>query len=107
MSNPHRGEVELKAGDQTYTLVLDINAICELEELLGKSVAEIGRDMGRIVYMRAVLWAGLKARHPVTLEEAGKILQQAGVPTAAVKMREAMALAFPPNSAKGTARNPQ
>lgn len=106
MSNPHRGEVEIEAGDKTYTLVLDINAICELEELLGKSVAEIGRDMGRIVYMRAVLWAGLKAKHPVTLEEAGKILQEASVPLAAVKIKEAMALAFPPSNSKGSARNP-
>lgn len=106
MSNPHRGEVDLQVGGKTYTIVLDINAICELEQLLGKSVAEIGRDMGRILNMRAMLWAGLRARHQVTLEEVGEILQQAGMQQAVVKIKEAMALAFPPDNGKGVARNP-
>lgn len=109
MANPHRGEVELKAGEKSYTLAFTINSVCELEDALNKGVNEIVGDMGRISVVRAVLWAGLRHHHNVSLEEAGNVMHEAGAAATAKAINEAMALAFPqePASKKATSKNPQ
>lgn len=94
MANPHRGEVALTAGGKVYTLTFDINAVCELEEALGKGVSEIVSDMSRVSTVRAVLWAGLRHHHKVTLEEAGDIMHTAGAAATAQAINKAMGLAF-------------
>jgi hypothetical protein len=104
MANPHRGEVELKAGDQTYTLVFTINAVCELEGALNKGINEIVADMARVSTIRAVLWAGLQELHPMDLKAAGAIMHEAGAAATAEAVNRAMSLAFPP---KDATKNPQ
>lgn len=95
MANPHRGEVSFKAGEKDYTLCFTINAVCELEDRLGKSVGEIVSDMGRISVVRAVLWAGLLHHHKVSIEQAGEIMHEAGAAATAQAINAAMAMAFP------------
>lgn len=104
MANPHRGEVALKAGDTAYTLTFTINAVCELEGALGKGVSEIVSDMSRVSTVRAVLWAGLRHHHKVTLEEAGDIMHAAGAAATAQAINKAMGLAFP--QPEGVPTNP-
>ena len=104
MANPNRGEVELKAGEETYTLVFDINAVCELEQMLDKGVNEIVVQMGRVSVLRAMLWAGLRHNHKVTIEQAGEIMQMAGAAETAAMIQKATELAFPP---KDSTKNPQ
>jgi hypothetical protein len=106
MANPHRGEVALEVEGKVYTLVCNINVMCELEALLGKAMTEIISDMSRVTNLRAVLWACLKTHHQLTIEEAGDILQAAGY-NAAIKINEALAAASPPDSRKGTGKNPR
>lgn len=106
MSNPHRGEVALPAGDATYTLVYTTNAVCALEEDLGQSLAEIVNGMGRLKVMRAVLWAGLLERHQLGKpEDAGPIMDAAGVPAVVEAVNRAISSAFPPPDAGAKRKN--
>ena len=77
MANPNRGEVELKAGDDTYTLVFTINALCDIEE--AHPGLNILGDISKLSNIRYLLLAGLCARHPdIKKADAGNILQEAG-----------------------------
>lgn len=107
MANPHRGEVALVAGDKTYTLALTINAVCELEDLLQKSVSEIEQDRGSIRTLRAMLWAALREHHPMDLEDAGRLMQEAGASAAGEAVRKAVSLAFPAPDSKADRKNPR
>lgn len=109
--NPHKGEVELKAGDQVYVLRYSIDAICAIEEKLGKNFLRIVAEMQNpatmtVTMMREVLHAGLAERHPeLTLKEAGEMLVAAGgVVGAMKKVNEAFGAAFPQAEASGTPR---
>ena len=95
MANPHRGEVAFKAGDADYTLVYSTNAICELEEALGKGLNAIVADMERLSTVRALLWAGLRARQPdTTMVKAGEIIDLCGVAAATEAIGRALNAAF-------------
>src|SRR5690625_1113917 len=95
MANPHRGEVAL--GD--HTLVFSINAICDQEDALGRSITEIGTEMETGLSMRtlrAVIWAGLQERHPGTSEkQAGDIISEVGVPADSKAVSGACRAALP------------
>ena len=105
MANPHKGEVAL--GD--YTLVMSINAVCELEDALGKSIDEIGAEMSggsmRMGTLRAVVWAALQEHHPgTTMQDAGRIIGEVGMDEVGPKIGEAFQAAFPQKEgAKGKA----
>lgn len=96
MANPHRGEASFKIGGVDYTLAFTTNAICELEELLDRSFKVIVQDMGRLSHARALLWAGLRVKHPaVTLEMAGEIIDTLGMKPCADVIGKALANSFP------------
>ena len=71
MANREKGEVDLILAGQTFTFKLGTGALIELQELLSKSegalvpipnvFAEAAR--GRVAYIRALLWAGLRKYH--------------------------------------------
>ncbi len=105
MANPLRGEVEMKAGDKSYTLAFTINSVCELEAKLDKPLTDIVAGMGRISVVRAVLWAGLLHHHKMTLEEAGDVMHQAGAGVAAQAINAALSQAFPQPEAGATRKN--
>lgn len=98
--NPHKGEVTLEAGGQTYTLRLAANALVIAEELLDKGVAEIAdmlsdADGFRLGTARALLFAGLREHHPkMTIEDAGEIIGETGIPAVVTKLAESMQAAF-------------
>lgn len=106
MANPNRGEVSLVAGETTFTLVFTINSVCELEDVLEKGINEIVADMGKVKTIRALLWAGLRHHHPMTLEEAGDLMQKAGAAATGAAINKAVTLAFPPED-KAAGANPQ
>lgn len=94
MANPHMGEVSLKAGDATYTLVLTINSICDVEEETGRNL--LG-DLSRLATLRLMLYAALKEKHPaITIAEAGNIIAAA----TAGKVMEAVSKALTLATAK-------
>jgi hypothetical protein len=102
MSNPHKGEVALEAGDKTYTLRYSIDAICSMEAALGKGFPAIAAEMSDINKMsvtvvRQVLHSGLQESHPdLTLKDAGElILSAGGALKVMAKVTEALGAAFP------------
>lgn len=103
MANAHRGEVEIKAGDKTYTLVFTINALCDVEEA-SPGVNILG-DFSKLSNIRLMLWAGLRTRHPeIGKADAGRILEEAGFSSAKAAVVQAIERAFP---AKDATANPQ
>lgn len=108
MANPHKGEVELKAGDATYVLRYSIDAICSLEERMDKGFTAIAAEMSdpdrmRVTTVREVLLAGLQENHPeVTLKQAGELILAAGGAIVVLgRVSEAFTAAFPNAEASG------
>ena len=96
MANPHRGEVAFKAGDADFTLVYSTNAICELEDALNRGLNAIVADIEKLSTVRALLWAGLRTRHPdTTMAGAGEIIDKTGVAAATEAIGRALNAAFP------------
>ena len=102
MANPHRGEVELKAGEKTYILRYSVDALCRLEAATGRAFPSLAEELGdpkrmTITLVRQVLWAGISCEgKSLMLDEAGELIPLAGglVPVM-TKVSEALALAFP------------
>ncbi|RMC37495.1 GTA-gp10 family protein [Paracoccus alkanivorans] len=81
MANAYRGEVALEYEGETYTMVLDFNAMCEFEDLTGtrwqdmEAVMENGE--ARMNDLRALMLACLRDRHPdMDARMAGRIFSQ-------------------------------
>lgn len=105
MANPDRGEVDLKIGEDSYTLRLSSNALAEIEDLLGLPFGELVAQMGagRIGAQRAMVFAALRDKHPkLSLIDAGNMLDRDRDAVAAA-LGKALSLAFPDAEA---AKNP-
>lgn len=111
MANAERGEAQLVAGDKTYVLRLTFNGICELEQVLDMSSAEIDALVRsptkvRSLQWRALLWGCLRDRHPdVDLEGAGRLFDEAGTEAAVKAIYDALRLSQPEK--KAGAENPR
>lgn len=109
MANPLKGEVELKAGEESYTLTFSVNALCELEDHFGEPVAKIAQRLNdpdnlRLSTVRALVWAGLRDHHDdVDIKEAGRVATAAGIPACVEAIGKALELAFPADK-EGTDR---
>lgn len=104
MANPARGEVAFTVADTEYTLKYSTNAICELEERLDKGLNTIVANMERLTTVRALMWAGLRAKHPdVSIQQAGELIDKMGMAQATEIIGQALTTAFPP--AKADAKN--
>lgn len=86
MSQQHGG-ITLEVGGQSFRLVLDINALCELEELLSTTERAVTFQevlakaaTGSLRHTRALLWAALLRHHPgMTLTEVGGWIEDVGL----------------------------
>lgn len=109
MSNPLRGDAELKAGDKTYTIVFDVNAFCELEDDTGLDINGIVAAVNErpsVKLLRDLFTAGLQKHHQGTTKiEAGDIMSDAGVEALEQVLVKALVQALPPE-AKGKTENP-
>ncbi len=112
MANPHKGEVSLVAGDETYILRLTINEICDLEELLNLGVNEImaalqDQNSIRMTTLRTIFAAMLRGGgHEVSERDTGVILHSVGMVRAMEKFGEAFAVAFPQSKGGDVDENP-
>ncbi len=109
MPNPHRGEVEIEAGDKTYVLRYSVDALCRLEAATGRGIPSLAGELGdpervTVTLLRQVLWAGISCDgKSLMLDEAGELIPLAGgLGPVMAKVSEALSLAFP--EASGTAR---
>ena len=98
MTNKVKGEVgfSVEGGDLAgeYVLLLDFNALCDLEaDLPGlmDGTAEIKTPSA----IRAVFHAGLQARHKdITLRDAGDLIQSLGIERAGDLVRQSFEASF-------------
>lgn len=95
MANAIKGEVAFQAAGADYVLLLDFNALCDLEEDfpgLMDGTAEIKSPRA----IRRVFHAGL-AEHQPGIDErgAGSIIQAVGLEEAAVLIKKAFDASFP------------
>ena len=107
MTNRVKGEVAFEAEGQGYVLLLDFNALCELEDDLPglmDGTAEIKSPKA----IRTVFHAGLQARHPgIDLRDAGEIIQSIGLEAAANLVRLSFEASFPSADGGEGASRPQ
>jgi hypothetical protein len=82
-----RGDVTFEVEGVQYRMVLDFNALCDVETVLGEGVKMTGPTA-----TRAVIWAGLQRHHGgLTIAQAGDLIGAMGMPRAAALVSEAMA----------------
>ena len=102
MANKIRGEVDFEAGGKTYTLKMSTNAICQIEDLSGKSINEFSQGLFdpalfRIANLRLIFFACLLGgkSEVASLLDAGEILDAVGFEDGGVLIRTAYQRAFP------------
>lgn len=98
MANRRKGEVELVAGDDLYHLRFSTNAICSLEEELDIGINELGEKLSdprqfRISTFRSIVRSCLTT--PVTIEQAGEIIDKVGIAEVGKAVGLAFQVAFP------------
>ena len=95
MANPMKGEASFAAGGKVYTVRFDFDTLVRIEDITGESIDVTfgllqdpkAPKLGRI---RAVVCGVLQATTPdMTLDRAGQIVQEAGLPA----IQEAIILA--------------
>lgn len=82
MANAVKGEATWKVGDETYTLVLDFNALCELEALTDAPSSEAFQkiEAGYASGIGLVVWAAMQRHHAgITVPEVRDLISAAGM----------------------------
>lgn len=86
MANRERGEVALEIDGTTYTMVLDLEALCTLEDHFSTPDREYvfpeileRASRGSARHIRAIVWAAMQRKHPgMTLAETSDIITASG-----------------------------
>jgi len=86
-----KGDPALSIDDREYTLVIDTEALCQMESTTGKSVAEFIGAKSSVTVLRAMLWCALQAKHPeIDLTAAGDLIPRLGIARTTVEILGAM-----------------
>lgn len=94
MANKIKGEVGFSADGQDYVLLLDFNALCELDDVV-PGLMDGSAALGSPKAVRAVFHAALRAHHSdLTVTDAGRLIQEIGLPRAAELIGESCAASF-------------
>ncbi len=108
MANAQRGEVSFEASGKTWTMKIGTNAMCEIEDLTGKGISEVGQLLGNektasITLLRAVLCGSLQEHHEgITPRECSALMDEVGIDIIGQKIGEAFQAAFPKAKAGGS-----
>jgi hypothetical protein len=98
MTNPLKGEVSFKSGEDEYRLVFTIDALIALEEKFDRSVQQIGQMLGenlRMADLRSIFAAGLAEYHSDLDERAaGRLMSEMGLAPASTIVGQAFVAAF-------------
>ncbi len=110
MDNPLKGEVSFEVEGEPYTLVLNINTLCILEERLDISIGQLIEKLTnnvRLGFIRSVLWIGLSTYHPdLTEDDVGDLLASLKLTGAKDLIVQAVARAFPTSEEANAAGDP-
>lgn len=94
MANKHRGYIDIEL-DKPRRLKFDMNALAELEDVIGKPVSQLNQDTVGIKELRAMVWAGLLHEEPkLTIKGAGDLIQLDRIKEITKKVTEALTIAF-------------
>ena len=80
-----KGEVGFDADGERFTLSFSIDALCELEDAAGCSIAKIGTiladpDQPQLRIVKSAFWAALTDHHPdMTQKDASKLMASLGI----------------------------
>jgi hypothetical protein len=102
----------VEALGQIWTLKLSTNALCEIEDELGKGIDQIGvllQDpaQGRVKLFRLIVWAALSDHHEnVSQKTAGMIIDEIGMSEVLGLIQRLLTLAMP-EPKKGAAGSPR
>lgn len=112
MANAERGEVSFEASGKTWTMKIGTHAMCEIEAMTGKGIAEIGALLGNektstITLLRSVFCGSLQSHHEgITPKECSDLMDEVGVTVIGQKIGEAFQAAFP-KAKEGSPRPPK
>jgi hypothetical protein len=91
VANRSRGELDIDLDGQTYTLVLDIEAMCQIEDAASKTMAELveGVLRGGIRPLRLIIWGALRRHHgALSIADVGDLMSRIGLPALMAKFNE-------------------
>ncbi len=95
-----KGEVGFKAGESDYILLLDFNALCDLEDDF-PGIMDGSFELKSPKAIRRVFRAGLAEHHPdLDDKAAGRVIQEVGIAKAGDLIGQAFKASFP-EAAKG------
>lgn len=116
MGNPHKGEVEFKAGEGSYKLSFSADALASLEEALDMNVQEISTLMQdpkrfRVALVRTMFFYGLCDHHDLpddmmTMDKARGIFKKLLVNEVIDLIGRAFKAAFPDQPETSGAADP-
>lgn len=118
MANKQRDEVALKVGDRVYTLVLDFEALCELEDAVNPPGTKsddwvsAGLSMVRCFQLsykhnRALLYASSRRQHKdLTLHQCGDLIEELGGVERFIATAMGLKSTMEPDTEDQTARPP-
>lgn len=102
MANKQKGEVALNALGRDLTLKFSTNALCELEDLTGKSAIEVANSLDdeksvTMNVLRQLVYCGLLHNDgdQISVKDTGDIIDEVGHSVIGEKIGEAFMLAFP------------
>lgn len=97
--NKFRGIVEIEL-DKKRNLRFSMNALCEIEDLIGKPMSQLNDEMS-IKDLRSFLWCGLKHEDKdLTMEEVGEMIELTDLGYVAGILRKALEKAMHKNGGK-------
>jgi len=106
MANRERGEVSVEIEGKTYTMTLDLEALCHLEDHFSTPAREYAfpellerAGKGSARHIRGIVWASLQRHHKgITLEQTSEIIQASGGLAGFGEKLNALAMSTQPDS---------
>lgn len=98
MANVLKAESTFEVGERTFTMCIDVNAFCEIEDVLGLDLPGLYSALQRQISLklvRGMLYGMLHKHHRLTLDQTGELLAELGLDRATELVQELAAKAIP------------
>jgi hypothetical protein len=100
VANKEKGHFEIKIGEQTFTAILNFDAMIVIEEAANVPINEVFQRLTQpnppLRMVRAFLFGSLREAHPeVTERMCGDLIFEGGIPAIVEAFNRAGAAAFP------------
>lgn len=99
MTNPLKGEVEVRAGGQDLVLAFDYDIMARMERRFDEKIGAVLNKLGVEMWLdelKIFFWFGLQTHQPkITEKQVGPLIAEISPIVAVLKVSEAIQLAFP------------